>query len=56
MGAYMSLIAMGEELDYVDACALLRGILAEEEAADKKLAELSQTVNANAHKSSMSSV
>jgi ferritin-like metal-binding protein YciE len=56
MGAYMSLIAMGEELDYVDAVSLLRGILAEEEAADRKLAELSQTVNASAHKSSMSSV
>ncbi len=56
MGAYMSLIAMGEELDYVDACALLRGILAEEEAADRKLAELSQSINATAHKASMSSV
>jgi ferritin-like metal-binding protein YciE len=56
MGAYMSLIAMGEELDYVDACALLRGILAEEEAADKKLAELAQSVNAAAHKHSMAKV
>jgi ferritin-like metal-binding protein YciE len=56
MGAYMSLIAMGEELDYVDACSLLRGILAEEEAADKKLAELSQAVNAAARKDSMAAV
>ena len=56
MGAYLSLIAMGEELDYVDACSLLRGILAEEEAADKKLAKLSKSVNAAAHKDAMSAV
>jgi ferritin-like metal-binding protein YciE len=56
MGAYMSLIAIGEELDYADACLLLRGILAEEEAADKKLADLAQSVNARAHKEAMSAV
>ena len=56
MGAYMSLIAIGEELDYMDACSLLRGILAEEEAADRKLADLSQSINAAAHRASMSAV
>jgi ferritin-like metal-binding protein YciE len=53
IAAYGSLIAMGEELDYAEACQKLRGILAQEEAADKKLAGLAKKINADAHKESM---
>jgi ferritin-like metal-binding protein YciE len=56
IAAYRSLIAMGEELDYADVCGLLRGILMEEEAADKKLTGLAKTINATAHKESLSEV
>lgn len=56
IAAYNALIAMGEELDYVDICALLRRILAEEEAADKKLTGLARTINAAARKESLSEV
>lgn len=56
IAAYRALIAMGEELDYVGVCTLLRGILAEEEAADEKLTGLAKTINAAARKESLSEV
>jgi ferritin-like metal-binding protein YciE len=56
IAAYRSMIAMGEALDYTDACALLRGILVEEEAADTKLTGLAKSINADAIKESMSKV
>jgi ferritin-like metal-binding protein YciE len=49
IAAYRSLIAMGEELDYTEACNLLRGILAQEEAADQKLTNLASGINGKAH-------
>ena len=53
IAAYGTLIAMGEELDYSAACGKLRGILAQEEAADKTLAGLAKKINRDAHKESM---
>jgi ferritin-like metal-binding protein YciE len=54
IAAYRSLIAMGEELDYTEACNLLRGVLAQEEAADQKLTGLASEVNGKAHTEQMS--
>ena len=53
IAAYATLIAMGEELDYAEACKKLRGILAQEEAADKTLAGLAKKINRDAHNESM---
>lgn len=48
MAAYGTLIAFAQELGYGEAAKKLQGILAQEEAADKKLTGLSKSINPEA--------